>query len=187
MLGFAPIADLAIAKLPGEAGSTTMVASAGAYTVTGQAATLTRQLVTTASQGAYTYTGQAATLTKQYLVSAEAGSYTYTGFDATTAKTGNTLLADVGSYAVTGQAATLNGPIQLTAAQGAYTVTGFTATTQKTINSALDAGSYTTTGNDVTFLYRSNREDLDLSVAITIPGAVTLSCSVPGSATVASN
>jgi hypothetical protein len=60
----------------------TLICDSGAYTYTGQAATLlvTRFLV--CEPGAYVYTGQDATLHLARLLVCEPGAYVYTGQDA---------------------------------------------------------------------------------------------------------
>jgi len=67
----------------GSAVNYTLTCAAGAYTYTGQAATLTIGRGLVCDAGAYTYSGQAATLTRGYSLPCATGAYTYVGNAAT--------------------------------------------------------------------------------------------------------
>lgn len=82
-------------------------ASAGSATLTGQAATVARNRVVTASSGTLTLTGSAATIARSRKLTSAAGSYALTG-TAASVLFGRRLNGAAGSYAGTGQAATLS-------------------------------------------------------------------------------
>lgn len=129
----------------------TLALDCGAYTVTGNAVTLTVQRKLTADLGIYTVTGNAVSLTASHnpLV-ADLGTYTVTGNDVTlTAQ--RKIIADLGTYTVTGNPLALTAQRKLTADLGTYTVTGNDVLIT-TLHSPLvaDLGTYTVTGNDVT-------------------------------------
>jgi len=90
-----------------------LTCDAGAYTYTGQAATLkvARSLVCDA--GAYVYAGVDATLQVSRSLACDAGAYAYAGVDATLTYVAGgspisyTLACDAGAYVISGGAATL--------------------------------------------------------------------------------
>lgn len=104
-----------------------VIAQNGAYTITGQAAALSRSYNITAENGSYTITGQAAEIDRGYLLTADAGSYTLTGQSANILKT-RILTADAGSYALTGQASDIILGRLISAEFGIYNVDGQPAT-----------------------------------------------------------
>lgn len=126
--------------------------SAGAYTVTGVAATTkaARQLVS--SVGTYAVTGVLATPQQQRKVAANSGSYNITGVNNTqTAQ--RKLSASAGAYNITGQSAAIGKQSSLIANAGSYSLTGVSATLSATIlpkaYSLLgNAGAYVMAGND---------------------------------------
>lgn len=116
---------------PSTTGAYTLTADAGAFTLTGQDATLTRDKVLTADAGSFTLSGQDATLTWGRILTADAGSFTLTGQDATLsyAPAGSyTLVADAGAFTLTGQDATLLKTRILTADAGSFSLSGQSAT-----------------------------------------------------------
>jgi len=113
----------------------TLNAAAGAYTLSGQAATFTVARVLPAAAGAYVLAGQSATLRASRVLPASAGSYTLAGQDATL-RAARTLPAAAGAYTLAGQDATLT----YTPGPGAYEL-------------PTDAGSYTFAGQDATLTY----------------------------------
>jgi len=131
----------------------TLVCAAGAYSYTGNDATLTwveqpTDYTLTCDAGAYAYSGNDATLTYvpgavavNYTLTCDAGAYSYLGNDATLTYVSNagatdyTLVCDAGSYAYTGNDATL--------------------TVKKNYVLACDAGAYSYTGNSATLTYVS--------------------------------
>ena len=120
----------------------TLVADPGAYTLTGEAATL--GIGTPSLAGSLTYTGGSATLNEG--LPGAAGSYTLTGQNATLAVA---MPASPGSYTLTGQAATLD--TGLSGSAGAYTLTGEAATMFAGLFLSASAGAYTLTGQTATF------------------------------------
>ena len=132
----------------------TLTASGGAYTLTGQSATLLKSKVIVASGGSYTLTGQNATLAKNRVLTASGGSYSLTGQSANLARN-RTLTASGGSYSLTGQSATLLKSKKIVASGGSYTLTGQNAVltwTPTSVNYTLTAqgGTYTVTGQSAT-------------------------------------
>lgn len=134
----------------------TLTAAAGAYSLAGVAATLTRNKVLTAAAGSYTLTGKAATIVYGHVMQASAGAYSLTGVAATFSYqpvTGYTLTAGAGSYSMIGVAATLLHSKVLTAGAGAYVLSGVAASFNvgRVINAA--AGAYVLTGQSAEFSY----------------------------------
>lgn len=130
-------------------------ANAGAYSLSGQAATLLKSKVLTAAAGGYSLSGQSATLTKNKLVAAEAGAYVLNGQAANLVYTpagAFVLAAAAGSYALSGQAAALFKTRVLTAAAGAYSLSGQAATLTRGWNVAASAGAYSVAGQSATLL-----------------------------------
>ena len=88
-------------------GDFVLVADAGSYSLTGQAATLIYDRVAGADTGAYTLTGQAANLEHHRVLPALTGTYVLTGQDATLTVARLIFLdAEAGSYTLTGQSVT---------------------------------------------------------------------------------
>lgn len=81
-------------------------ASAGSYTLSGQAVGLGKGSKLTAAAGAYTLTGSAVGLGKGYLITALTGSFALTGQSVGLAAT-RKITAGVGSFVLTGQDVTL--------------------------------------------------------------------------------
>jgi hypothetical protein len=110
--------------------SYTLSADAGAYALSGTAATLRAARRLVASGGADTTTGTAATLKAARRLTAAPTAYAYTGTDATLTKSGggsHTLVAAAGAYAVTGVDVSLRAARRLVAGAGMVTYTGMTA------------------------------------------------------------
>ena len=107
----------------------------------------------TADAGAYTLSGQDATLLKTRVLTADAGSYAVGGQDASVL-VGHKLTADAGAYSVAGQDATLTyvpvtpGSYTLTCDAGAYVLAGQDATLLRGRVVAADAGAYAISGAD---------------------------------------
>jgi hypothetical protein len=137
MLGLGAVGVWAIGTGPRSiAGSTTfLVASAGAYSITGVAVAFADRIA--AATGAYAIAGQ----TTAFLdaMASVAGGYSLTG-QAAAFKVGEP--AAPGAYALTGQAASLN-PREA-AAPGSYALTGQASTDTVTQTSA--GGSYAVSG-----------------------------------------
>ena len=77
-------------------------AAVGAFTLTGQAATLTTSKQLTADVGAFTLAGQSATFRVTRVTTGGVGSFALTGKDATL-RAGKTLIGGVGAFALTGK------------------------------------------------------------------------------------
>jgi len=134
------------------AGSFTITADSGSYTLTGQSANPLYTRIMAAAQGSYTLTGVAALLvrTGSYQFTAEAGAYTLVGANALVDVSMN---ASSGTYTLTGQAATLtfgsfSNP-SLTADAGTYALTGFAANINYGRIMPAEVGAYTLTGRQV--------------------------------------
>lgn len=127
-------------------------AEAGAFSYTGEDATLT---VTAAAKeinaevGAFSYTGQAATLSVGRAVNAEAGGFSYNG-QAATLQVSRNVNAAAGSFNYTGQAATLATARSVNAEAGSFSYTGQAATLARTRSFNAEAGSFSYTGQDAT-------------------------------------
>lgn len=125
----------------------------GAFTLTGNAATLTKAAPKsiTVDKGTYVVTGNNATLKKGYLLTADKGTFTLTGQPATFRRTYN-LPVDKGTFTLTGNNATISQGFRLLADAGAYAVTGNDATLLRTYRLPVDRGVYALTGNDAALL-----------------------------------
>jgi len=130
-------------------GNTTMVASKGAYAITGKTITTTKQWLLTAAKGAYAITGKAATTSKGFVMVAAKGAYVITGKTITTTKQW-LLTAAKGTYTITGKTATLFRAITLVAAKGSYAITGKAITTTKQWLLTAAKGAYAITGKAAT-------------------------------------
>jgi Zn-dependent protease with chaperone function len=99
--------DVALGAAFNEAGTTayTLTAAQGSFTLTGQAATLSRTRALAASQGSFALTGQAATLKRALNVAAAQGSFPFTG-QAVNFNLGHAVVAGQGSFTLSGQTAT---------------------------------------------------------------------------------
>lgn len=142
----------------GGATNYTLTADAGAYTLSGVDAVLTRGIRLTADAGAYSLTGVDAALTYTpgsgaYTLTADTGSYTLSGNDAglTFARS---MAADVGSYTLSGVDAGLVLGRSLTAETGAYALAGvdadliYTALGPTAYTLSCESGAYSIAGQD---------------------------------------
>lgn len=135
---------------------------AGAYTVTGQTATVNFRRNAAGSNGTYTVTGQTAVVAFGRKAAGSAGSYTVTGQTATTLFARNAA-GSAGSYTVTGQAAIVAFGRNAAGTNGTYTVTGQGATATYTPGSGAiaytaqgSAGAYVVTGQSAQAVYTNN-------------------------------
>lgn len=146
---------LVIPSAPAAGGAYTLTAAAGSYSLSGQAATITRSRALAAAAGSYATTGQAATIKRNKALAAAAGSYSVTGQAATLAKTAGatnyTLTAAAGSYSLSGQAAIIKRSRALAAAAGSYSIAGQAATIARSRVLPASAGSYAISGQAATF------------------------------------
>lgn len=104
----------------------TLTADAGAFSLSGQAATLRIDRRLTADAGAFALTGQAAGLLKVRTLVADAGAFSLSGQPASLIVS-RKLTAAAGSFALSGQDVTFNKGFRLVAAPGVFTITGFAA------------------------------------------------------------
>ena len=167
MLGFSPLSTLPLSSLPvASSGQVnyTLTCNAGAYTYTGQVATLTYtpgattiNYTLTCANGSYSYTGVAATLKVAHRLTCNVGAYTYTGI-AASLKVAHRLTCAVGAYTYTGVAASLKVVHSLTCNAGSYSYVGKAATLTYTAGAtayslACNVGSYAYTGQVATLTY----------------------------------
>ena len=157
-VGANPWAAYLIALNPVTVASPTFVlmVDKGAYTVSGNAATLRYTRVLAAARGSYAIAGNATTLRYTRIALAAArGSYAIAGNAATLRETHIPLIAAQGSYAVSGKAATLRYTrIPLVAAQGVYSLSGKAATlTEIRIPLVAAQGAYSLSGKAATLQY----------------------------------
>jgi len=110
-------------------------APAGSYTIT-------------ALNGSYSVSGQTATVSRSRALDASNGSYSVTGQTATVSR-GRSLIAFNGNYVVSGQSATLSRGCVLTASNGSYSVSGQTATVSRSRSLNASSGSYSVTGQSI--------------------------------------
>lgn len=122
-----------------------VTAAAGSFALSGQAAALKRGLVVAGGTGAFTLSGQAASLAWAHKVTASAGAFILTGQDAALLK-GRTVVAGVGSFALSGQDAGLRAAHKVVASAGAFTLTGQDAALLKGRTLTASAGSFTLSG-----------------------------------------
>ena len=106
----------------------------------------------TCSAGAYTYTGQSASLSVAHSLSCAAGSYSYSGVSTTLAVAHN-LVCATGAYTYSGVSAALPVSRSLSCASGSYTYSGVAATLTVRHGLSCDAGSYTYAGVAATLTY----------------------------------
>lgn len=149
---YAPLVHRVYFDIGGGSGPADLACDAGSYTLTGNAATLTKASALAPDAGSYTVAGNTTTLTVARILTCDAGSYTLTG-NAVTLTKASVLLPDAGAYTLTGNDATLTYQQagSLTCDVGTYTVTGFDTTLTVARLLTANTGDYTTTGLDVTF------------------------------------
>lgn len=133
------------------AASYTLTASAGAYVLTGTAATLRRAYTLTIGSGSYSLTGTAAALKKAGLLSADAGSYALTG-TAAALKRAYTLAASVGAYSLTGTAAAFLRALRLASDAGTYSLTGSAVGLTRARVLSASAGAFAAAGTAASLL-----------------------------------
>jgi hypothetical protein len=122
-----------------------LTADAGAFSLTGQTATLKRAASMPAAAGGVTLAGQPASLTVGRRLLADAGSYALTGQAATLLK-GRTIPADPGTLAASGQDAGLRVARLLPSTAGSFALSGQAATLLKGRTLTVAAGSLALSG-----------------------------------------
>lgn len=126
--------------------------AAGAYSVTGAAATLTPTLA--ATKGTYATAGAAAGLYHGSKVNTAEGTYALSGDAAGLAWNVATATAAAGLYATTGELATLLHAHKIPSVEGTYAVSGEAATLFFGDALSASAGVYATTGAAATLLHK---------------------------------
>lgn len=116
----------------------------------------TAALTLTANAGAYAVTGQAASLYYNRDLRPIAGAYAVTGQSANLFYNRD-LRLNAGAYAISGQSADLNYARILTANAGAYSLAGQSANLSKSALLSANAGSYSISGQDATLIYEQSR------------------------------
>jgi len=129
----------------------TLTADAGAYTLTGQTASLLAARILAADAGSYTLAGQSAGLLAHRVLTADPGSYTMTGEDVALLAA-RKLTADPGAYHLTGTDVSLLAHRILTAEAGAFVLAGSDAALLVQRVLAAEPWSYTLTGQDAALL-----------------------------------
>jgi len=127
----------------------TLAIDATALTLTGADATLSRPAAPIAGgTGAFTLTGQPATLASAKAIANEVGAFTLTGQPATLARStpARAIAAETGVFALSGQPATFAKNRALAAETGAFTLTGNTTALRQNPRIQSDAGSFTLLG-----------------------------------------
>jgi hypothetical protein len=113
----------------------------GAYTYTGNAATLNSGQTMISAQGTYAYTGVAAKLLYGHDLTVANGIYSYIGY-STILDAGYTIYPAKGTFAYSGVNQSLSHGRDLTAAYGTYTYTGYTDSDVRTFELSAFKGSY---------------------------------------------
>jgi len=130
----------------------TLTADAGAFTLSGTAATLLWKQILDAAAGSFVLTGSAVTMNKGFTMAAAAGSFTLSGTAADLLHD-HTLDAAAGSYTLSGTAAGLLHAHLLDAAAGSFVLSGTAATLlQKQILTA-SGGTFTLSGTAADLLH----------------------------------
>jgi hypothetical protein len=125
-----------------------LTAAFGTFSLTGQATGLLASRLLDAAFGAFNLTGQDAGLLTSRLLTAESGTFTLAGQDAGLLRQWGDLVAASGTFNLTGQAAGLIHDKLLTAAFGTFSLTGQDAglLTSRLLDAAF--GTFTLTGQD---------------------------------------
>jgi hypothetical protein len=159
--------------------------AAGSFAVTGNAATLAREVPFNAQPASYTYTGNAAELVTGRALVALPGTYTVTGADADV-NSDVSVNAATGTLTVSGTAATLLAGYSVSALSDGYLITGATADLVAVGAGAFlinaDPGDLDVTGTDMVMAGPSNINATNGVVTITGANA-TLTAGIPGAVT----
>jgi len=130
--------------------SFSMSAERGAFTLSGQAATLVFSGAFAPQPRAFVLSGQVATLRRSRIMGATTGVFTYS-----VASTAEGVISLPGAFAITGGEAALNytsSTIKLIAASGSFTVSGPPVELIWSLDFAVAAGSFALTGQSASFL-----------------------------------
>jgi hypothetical protein len=131
---------------PAPTGPDPLVADAGSFALTGQAATFRRSLHLGAVHGTFSLAGQPVTF--NHAQTFGAGSFAFTGQNATLALFRN-LSANNGAYTVTGQSISFNWAMQ--AGAGTFALNGQAASLEANYRLNAEAGSFALSGQDAEF------------------------------------
>lgn len=126
----------------------TMVADAGAFTLTGTAAGLLRGYVMAASAASFTLTGTAAGLLRAYIMAADAAAFVLTGTDAALRR-GYAMIADAGSFVLTGTATGLLRGYVMAANAASFVLTGTEALLRRAFTMVAEAGAFVLSFTDI--------------------------------------
>jgi hypothetical protein len=126
---------------------------AGAYTITGGAASFRYDHAIQAAAGSYSITGIDAGLLTGHILNGGAGSYSLTGYSSTLIHN-EVIYAGTWNFQITGYDAGLVVNHILTANSGAYALTGNDAALARTYIFACEAGSYSLNGQDAGLTYQ---------------------------------
>ena len=133
----------------------------GAFTLTGNAATLTKASpkIITGETGAFTLTGQPADLRHNPDIEAGVGAFTLAGQPADT-RHNVVINGGTGAFSLTGQPATLTEatPKSIAAETGTFTLTGNPATVRRGYALAAATGTFTTAGQPATLRHNPRIE-----------------------------
>lgn len=112
------------AEVAAAAGSLTVDAPTGTYSLTGFAPSISRSLAISAPTGAYALSGFAPSVTASLIVAAPAGSYTLNGLAPALTRALN-IAATGGSYSLTGYAPSIATAGAISVPAGSYAFTGY--------------------------------------------------------------
>ena len=157
-LGYSQAWTISICGATGGGSSTTLTASQGSFTLSGQVVTLPVSRTFSAVQGSFALTGQAAAFISGWNLSADQGSFALTGQNValTLVEFGNYLMsADVGIYTFAGNEAYAD--ISMNAVLGSHALTGqdisFTLQNPYVYSMTITAGAYTYTGRSARLVW----------------------------------
>lgn len=126
----------------------TMAAAQGSFTLTGNAANLTRAFKLTADQASFALAGKASNLVRGLKVAAAVQSFTLTG-NAANLIVGKGLTASTGSFTVTGNASALTKQAKMPAVVQSFTLTGNATNLVRGLKLTASVRAFTLTGNAV--------------------------------------
>lgn len=126
-------------------GGYSIVASAGAFTLTGVAMSPVASRLITAALGTYTLTGVSAAFSKAFSLSASVGSFVLSGVSVGLSLS-RLLAATKGTFTLTGIAISSLVSRVLTASQGTFTLSGIASTLSRIYSIIASTGTFSLTG-----------------------------------------